>query len=610
MSLDCKEISQQLAVGERHLQNLTKKANDAGLSCITCKGEQFTFSKVAGIGGRGWVYSYEAIINQAQKPKRKVCNVVALNPTALPTFADLNKPTTDEKLAIVSFYNVSKHPLSHIVKALIIENRSNLKPSSLQAKIKRWIKAFKEQGRSGLEDKRGGKAFKADLNLIEQAILGAGSVHDITAFTFYCSLYAKKHNLAMNYRAPVADISESAFRRTANHVINNSSLVKEYLRLGQDAFIYAEPSVGRQWDYPNEQWEVDATPCDIMAKVPVSKAGIRDYWNLEASEDYHLVRMQIIGIIDNFSGATVYALFESSNSYANARLLYKAFEMLGMPETIKGDNGADYVSAHLQSVLVDLGINYIATGKARGDEKGKIERSFRTLQHSAEFESLAGFIGHNVSQRQKLESQASTKIEKLSGVATNIKGDHMWHWELSNWLDNFMQHKQQDRFAQHAEFPANKDELLNIYRLLGKRTAKTVSKEGIRHRNTHYLSFEMWQHIAIGDRVEIIEHIDDSSILFLYHNAQFVCEIQDKNIFRQGMTVEAIKANKKAYKQRVVKDVKRKAKQAQKDYRGYQNSMRDEYLDLETAQVELKKELEKDEANYADEFMAFALNQA
>ena len=584
--LDTKKISNHLGISVRHIRRLTKAAKEKGLNVIAHNDERFVFEEVSGVGGRGFVYAYTPVVKTAIKPKRRVSNKATLNPLELPVIDDLNKPTTDEKLALVTFYHTSDHPLSYISQALIMTHCASIKSSSLEAKIKRWSKAFKKGGKSALEDKRGGKDFKADLELVQEAILGAGAMHNTSRYLFYCHLYAKRHNVAIDYKNPSADISESAFNRAVKHIIDTRHLVKEYLRIGQDAFVYAEPSFGRTYDYPNQQWEVDATPLDIMAKVPHND-GIRDYTNKEPSEDYHLVRAQLIRVIDNCSGASVCGLFESSNSYANVRLIYKALSILGKPEIIKGDNGADYVSEHLQSVIADLSIDYIATGKARGDEKCKIERSFRTLQHSREFESLPGFIGHNVGQRQQIEAQASTKLEKLSGVATNVKGDFMWWWELENWIDNFLAHKDADKYEQHTA--ASDRDLINAYRLLGKRMQKKVSSEGIRHRNTHYLSFEMWQHIQIGDTVQVIENIDNSSQLFLYNNDQFICEINDKRTLPEELTVEEIKASKKAYKQRVVKDVKSTTKKAQKAFNGYQNAMRDEFLDLEAKATEAKK---------------------
>jgi len=595
LSLTSQAVAAALGVSPQYIRKLTKAALAAGSPCIDCRGESYAFELIQGIGGRGEVYRYtsmKAVQGTGVKPKRKVPNTAVFNPADLPKVADLKRFTLEEKLAVIRFYHVSHVALGYIVKALIMEHGGDVKPSSLQAKIKRWSRDFKAHGASALEDKRGGKSFKADLDLVREAILGAGSRHDTSAYGYYCYLWAKKQGIAPNFRNLKADISESAFHRTVKHLLKVEPLLKEYLRIGMDAFVYAEPSFGRLWDYANQQWEIDATPLDLMVKVPTFN-GFRDYECRDTDVEFHLVRMQLIRVIDNFSGASVTGLYESSNSYANARLMYQAFAKLGMPEVIKGDNGGDFVSEHLQHMFVDLGIEYVSTGKARGDEKGMIERSFRTLQHSAAFEALPGFVGHCVEQRQKLEGQASTKLEKLSGVATNIKADFMWHWQADQWLANYLLEKDAKKYAKHGEQALDAAALAKVFRCLGKKTKRKVSKEGIRHRNTHFLSYDMWDTLTIGDEVVIQEHLDDSTTLFLSKDGVYLGEIKDKNVFQQSQTVEELKSCKKQYRQRISNDVKGITKAAQKGFGGYQNGMRDEYIELEVAQAKTRKEFDK-----------------
>ncbi|MBL4774461.1 MAG: transposase family protein [Mariprofundus sp.] len=625
LAFNSQAVATDVGVSPRYVQKLTKAALAAGMASICCKGVSYAFSLVQGIGGRGEVYSYtsiQAAKGAGVKPKRKVKSNYTFNPSDLPKIGDLKRFSLDEKLAIIRFYNVSQVPLGYIVKALIMQHGADIKPSSLQAKIKRWARDFKAHGGSALEDKRGGKSFKSDLDLVRQAILGAGSRHYTSLYGFYCWLYADKQGEVADLRNPKADVSESAFNRAVKHLTRVEPLLKDYLSIGMDAFIYAEPSFGRLWAYPNQQWEIDATPLDLMVKVPVvpgltKGTSYRDYESRDMDAEFQLVRMSLIRVIDNFSGATVIGLYESSNSYANARLMYQAFKLLGKPEIIKGDNGGDFVSEHLQHVFVDLGIEYIATGKARGDEKGMIERSFRSLQHSAAFEALPGFVGHNVDQRQHLEAQASTKLEKLSGVATNIKGDFMWHWQADSWLANYLLEKDAEKYAQHADQQVDEAQQAEIFRRLGKKTKRRVSKEGIRHRNTHFLSYDMWDTLTIGDDVVIQEHLDDSTIVFLYKDDIYLGEIQDKNIFQQSQTVEQLKGTKKQYRQRVSNDVKGIAKAAQKGFRGYQNGMRDEYIGLEVVQAKTRKEFDKQKQGNGTEkgfdpeaaFIEFALRQ-
>lgn len=570
--LTTKDIGERIGVSKRHVCRLTKAAQARGDGWIDYQGERFVFQRKPGIGGRGWVYSYMPLPETTRKtpPKRRVPERTHINLNDLPEMKDFARPTAEEKLAVLRFCRNADVSYGRVALGLIHRHRAHdVKPDALTRKIKRWEKAWQTGGMPALRDKRGGRQEQVDMDLIEYAIRGAGSRHNTTVYQHYCRLWAEKHNATIDLARPTSDIGYSTFVRAAERLKAAKADLRGYLRDGLDYYSYLEPSFGRNWEHPNQQWEIDATKQDIMVKVPLrdktaKHQGYRDYSVREATEDYQLVRMQIIGVIDNFTGATVYSLYATSNYYGNTRLIYKALQKLGRPAQIKGDNGADFVSDAFRHLLEDLQIDYIATGKGRGDQKGMIERSFRTLQHSPAFESLAGFVGHNVAQRQRLENQAVTKLERLRGAATNIKGSLMWWWEFENWLDNYMAHKQSERYAQHT--PMAEAELTDTFRLLGKRHGRVVHKNGISHRKTHYLSTALWEHVQIGDRVQVIEHIDNTNRLFVFRDTHFICEVAEKGEFRTGMTLERATQSKKAYIQRNVAEVKSLTRQAQKGF--------------------------------------------
>ncbi len=600
--LNSKRVSERLGVSKRHVQNMTKKALKGGKSSIACKGEKFTFKLVSTPETYGKAYLYTPIETPkaAPKPRRRVPSSVALNPADLPEIADFKRPTAKEKLAVITFCNTSRLPYGHIAKGLITKHQVyEVQESSFETKIRRWVKAYRTGGIRALEDKRGGRDSKVDESLIKEVLYSAGTKHYASLFLDYCYIYATENGQTLDIRNPSADIHYDTFVRAVKRLKRDDSLVRNYLRVGQDAMTYEQPSIGYDWEYANQQWEMDATKQDIMVKVPVvltdhsKNEGYRDYFTHEASEHYQLVRMQIIGIVDNCSGSPIYGLFETSNYYSNARLLFKAIKKLGKPDLLRIDNGKDYISKNFLKMLMDQGIEYFICDKGRGDQKGKIERTFRTIQHSREFENLPGFVGHNVDQRQHLEGESSTKLEKLSGVATNIKGDAMWWWQLENWLDNFLEDKYFKRYADHQEHLLTAEGVEKTFMLLGKRYYRTVSKNGIFHNKEYYMSTEFWEQTTIGDRVEIIENIDDSNRLYVFKSAQYVCEVVEKGLYRKGLTLEQVKQIQKSYKQRVVKADKALMKKAQKEYSGLQNTVRDEYLDIETRNAEIKREQEK-----------------
>ena len=618
------ELSRRLGVSIRHLRRLAQQAQAAGRQEIHYQGARFAIALRRGPGARGQVYAYTPLDpapNPAPPPGRRPPSERALNPAELPKVRRLARPTLDEKLALAVYCRTSRLSYAAIAKGLICQHEAfaTLKTASLARRLKRWAAAYQAGGRAGLADQRGRQATGVDMARVKKVVYACGTKHFTSQYFYYCYLWAKASGRQVNLRDPKADIHYTTFVRAVQKLTREDRQVRDYLRVGLDAFTYAEPSIGRDWWYANQQWEIDATKQDILVKVPIRPAldrsphtgqpahnsGIRDYWRAEPSAAYHQVRMQIIGVVDNCTGATVYGLYSASNYYGNARLLYKAIQRLGRPEQIKGDQGADFMSRDFQRLLHALGLPYIKTQKGRADQKGTIERTFKTIQHSREFESLAGFIGHGVAQRQHLENEASTKLEQLSGAPTNIQGDLMWWWEFENWLDNYLQHTQARRYAQHT--PPPETELAELFRQLGQRRFCKVAKGGLYHRRQYYFSSALWEHVQIGEHVELVEHIDDSQRLFVFRDGQYLCEVMEKGEYQAGVSIEEIKQIKKSYKQRVVAQDRALAKRARREYRGFQNAMRDEFISIETRKAELKEAEAGNDFDALSELRRYAL---
>ena len=645
------ELSRRLGVSMRYLRRLAQQARRAGQREIDVQGARFAFARTPGHGrGRpGYVYTpLDPAPKPAPPPGRRQPAERALNPAELPRVGRLDRPTTEEKQALAVYCRGSRLSYAAIAKGLICQHEAfaSVAPASLARRLKRWAAAYQAGGRAALADKRGRPAkATVDMARVKKVVYACGTKHFTSQYFYYCYLWARAEGRQVNLRDPRADIHYTTFVRAVQKLTREDQQLRDYLRVGLDAFTCTEPSVGRDWWYANQQWEIDATKQDILVKVPIRPApdrpeargghsprplvpdaalpptscrrplegrpearggrGIRDYWRTEPSANYHQVRMQIIGVVDNCTGATVYGLHSASNYYGNARLLYKAIQRLGRPEQIKGDQGADFMSRDFQRLLHELGLPYIKTQKGRADQKGTIERTFKTIQHSPEFESLAGFIGHGVAQRQHLENEASTKLERLSGVVTNITGDLMWWWEFENWLDNYLQHTQASRYAQHT--PAPETELAELFRQLGQRRFCRVARNGLYHRRQYYFSSALWEHVQIGEQVEIIEHIDNSQRLFVFRDGQYLCEVMERGEYRAGVSIEEVKQIKKSYKQRVVAQDRALAKRARREYRGFQNAMRDEFISIETRQGELKEAGARNDFDALSELRRYAL---
>lgn len=275
------------------------------------------------------------------------------------------------------------------------------------------MRAYKERGAFALLDKRG-REKKRSYALDEEQkkflvsmfrAFGAGQ-------TNFKQIWEELHRWEADRRG--FKFTDWKLNRVANvcdygvvkRFIENyyEKRVMEYTLIvhGEDANkSYNQVAYGsrrEQWTRKNQCWEVDSSPADVIIY-----------------EDGRQMRPDILAVRDAYSGRCVAMLAEKSNTLSIIRLLWRAIDAFGMPEFIKGDNGRDYTSKQFQGLLEHLGIRYDAAMAYSGDQKGVVERGFRTVQHSS-MKVLAGFIGHNVSHRQKIEQQTAKKDRKAKDM--------------------------------------------------------------------------------------------------------------------------------------------------------------------------------------------------
>lgn len=415
--------------------------------------------------------------------------------------------------------------------------------------IYRWLKEFENGGIKEIKDKRG-KRIKADLILIKQAILSIGNAHKSSWWMEYVRRFCLTNNLEFNAFNLEADISKSTFYRHANSLIKKDADIRNFLRGGLDGLTDMNLSVKRDYLMENEEWQIDATSFDFMC----------------LNEKGEPQRYEAIGIVDAKSKKRVYELADSPNSYANVRLLKKAFIKMGRPGYIKGDNGKDYVGTHFQGVLARLGVSYIAAAPFKGYQKGVIERSHGVMQNF--FEGLSGFIGHNAGHRIKKENEALEKSKRLSGVKTNIK-NLLTKDEMQSMIDSWCDKK--------YGFSKNVDRAWFDERLFGKAYQRVLSASGISINSITYQSLELYKHLKIGDSVEVIEDIDDASKVYVYHKGEFMCEIVHSEV--KNMTAEEVKKAKKEYQKTHITPTKNYIKSLRDEKDAYYKEVAKQNLD-------------------------------
>lgn len=146
----------------------------------------------------------------------------------------------------------------------------------------------------------------------------------------------------------------------------------------------------REASYPNEIWQADHTPLDIIVLNEKGKPE----------------RPWLTIILDDYSRAVAgyFSTFENPSAIHTSLVLHQAiwrknnpeWQICGIPEIFYTDHGSDFTSNHLEQVAIDLKINLVfsTVGVPRG--RGKIERFFLTINQLF-LQDLPGYLGNQVS---------------------------------------------------------------------------------------------------------------------------------------------------------------------------------------------------------------------
>lgn len=228
---------------------------------------------------------------------------------------------------------------------------------------------------------------------------------------------------------------------------------------------------------------------------------------------------------------------------------------LGVPESVKTDNGKDYLSKRFKTSLVSLGIHQIVTGAFRGDEKPHIERMFGTWSHGISM-YLAGYGGHDVAAREKLQARASFADRIMKKSSSDIKIE-MSSTELQtvidDWIEDYYNHKPHGSTKQkpiirwHSQRTTirtiENERALDI--LLSPVSASSGGGAGIRTVNKDVgLSVDGFSYIAVelgpimGQKVFCSYNPENIGEIFVFNSTQleFICTAQCPELMNVGMS--------------------------------------------------------------------------
>ena len=347
-----------------------------------------------------------------------VAEEIAPGEDAAENLSDRAARERDARLAIVAQFEqfaAGLPRLRHVAHLQLFQDKYNLRslriepwvlelvPSISKRSLDRWRAARKAgatsklavdraQARKGtgvLDQANDGQVRTAILALLAQnAHYSAGHIRNQIESLFGSSLWVpyKGASASMTKGVPVPPVRTFqnfiAVLKADNKVVLTKLTDPDRYR---STMLPAGVGALRHIAQPNMLWQIDASPIDALCTDG---------------------RHSIYACIDVFSRRAILLVSKTPRASAVALLLRKAIMTWGVPQTIKTDNGSDFVARDTQRLFISLGIEQDVSDAYSPQQKGHIERFIRTFQH--DFATLLpGFVGHSVADRKAIENRKS-----------------------------------------------------------------------------------------------------------------------------------------------------------------------------------------------------------
>lgn len=286
----------------------------------------------------------------------------------------------------------------------------------------------------------------------------------------------------------------------------------------------------------NQRWEIDASPVDAFCTDG---------------------RYNLYALIDVYSRRTIFMVSKTPCTEASLLIIRKAIKAWGVPECIKTDNGADFISKRFQTALISMQIRQEMCTPFSPEQKPFVERVIGTLQRDL-MPTLPGFVGHNVADRKKIEAVKAFS-QRLGEKDKEAFAIQMTSEQLQGHLDNWAQSKYEHTIhtgikmtpferANSCTAPVktiNNDRALDL--LLAPIASgegwRTVTKKGLRVDSGQFIAPELA--LYIGKQVFVRHDPSDMGLIYVYDDQQkFVCEALDPE--RRGIDRNEVSAMAKA----------------------------------------------------------------
>jgi len=312
----------------------------------------------------------------------------------------------------------------------------------------------------------------------------------------------------------------------------------------------------------NSLWEIDATPGDVMCVYEGRRA-----------------RVKLTAVIDVFTRRARIVVSDQPRAIATMAVLRRAILAFGLPTVLKADNGKEFSNRSVEAFCADFGIAVELSRPFSPEQKGHIERFFKTILHDL-FEDLPGYLGHNVAERRGIENRRSFAHRfgedanlafqaELSPAELQARIDH--------WLTEIYEQRPHDGIAMppfakalaHAGDVKRLADERALDRLLlvapGEGGLRTVAKKGVAAFGRHYVHEALGFHM--GRKVAVRYDPHDQSRIAVYDAADklFLCVALDPE-FIPNDELMALAAKAKANARAVTREMRDTVRKVQKLY--------------------------------------------
>ncbi|PCI85443.1 MAG: hypothetical protein COB24_12960 [Hyphomicrobiales bacterium] len=390
--------------------------------------------------------------------------------------------------------------------------------------LKRWRRTLKEGGYSALASDHDGRKDTSFFDTALGGEIGLAIVGYMLHQSHYTAYHIRDLIIAdFGSAVEIDDIEKhmphirSFERWIKNFEEENNNLLTRITDPDEfkNHIKFTDTNMNSHVKYFNQKWEIDASPTDILTTEG---------------------RRNLYALIDIYSRRVMFHISKSASTEASLALIKRAIMEWGVPQEISTDNGSDFISGRFKLALNNLSIHQHICSPFSPEQKGTVKRVIGAINRDL-MPTLAGFIGHNVTDRKKLEARNSfanclgekstdafcvevtpEQLQKYCDSWANDKYAHRTHSALG--VTPFQKQQSCTKPVRIIKDERALDLLLSDVASGGG--FRIVTKHGIKLNGEYYLG----DALVVGDTVFIGHDPDNAGRLLVFDGDKntFLCE--------------------------------------------------------------------------------------